>query len=354
MRNGNRKSSIAAFTLIELLVVIAIIGILIAILMSAVQRVREAANRTQCANNLKQVGLAIHLYVSNNKKFPPGNSRVVIQYWGHSWWTRILPYLDQDAIWRRYDFQQHPERGNCVLNVFNAPLLDKKDFFFLHCPSSPLERTTVGTNYQQESFTFALTDYVGIMGSIKYRDVHISTPGHVIKLSFGGIFNEVLVEGNGIPLQLGGDTPHRSGIAVRPRQVTDGLSNTMMVAEQSGWCKDFVGNKFDCRANGGKSPFDNPNAYLIPFTTGQCCADWLPTSTKQMTTVRYPIGYRSSNGLGVMGGPSTPIQSAHTPDAANILMADGAVVFLTSQIPVSTVYALADRDDGGGLDVNLQ
>jgi prepilin-type N-terminal cleavage/methylation domain-containing protein len=357
MRARERKSASAAFTLIELLVVIAIIGILIMILMSAVQKVREAANRTYCANNLKQVGLAIHNYVANHKKYPAGNTRVRIQYWGHSWWTRILPFLDQDAIWRNYDFTKHPERGNCTLNPYNAVLLDKKDFFFLHCPSSTLPRRWVGTNYQGESFTFALSDYAGILGSYKYRDVYkgnSNTPQ--MGLSFGGVFQEVIVEGNGLPLQFGGGSSgndsHPSGVVIRPRQVADGLSSTMMAAEQSGWCRDFSGNQYDCRANGAQGNND-PNQYLNPFTMGQCCADWTGASSKQLTTVRYPIGYRSSNGLGVFGIHS-PIQSAHTPDAANVLMCDGAVLFLNSQLPINTLYTLADRDDGGALEVRLQ
>jgi prepilin-type N-terminal cleavage/methylation domain-containing protein len=344
MRPLATRTRVKAFTLIELLVVIAIIGILIALLMSAVQRVREAANRTQCVNNLKQIGLATHLYASNNKRFPPGNTRVVIQYPGHSWWTRLLPYLDRDDIGRRYDFDKHPERGNAFLNPFNAVLLDKKDFFFLHCPSSPLPKTIDGHNYQNEKFTFALSDYAGIVGSIKYRDVYKDkAAGPQAILSFGGVFNEVIVEGNGIPLQFGGDAghdTHPSGIIVRPRQVTDGLSYTMMVVEQSNWCRDFSGNQFDCRSN---------NRGSAPFTTGQCCANWTGASTQQLTTVRFPIGYRSSNGLGVFN-PNTPIQAAHTSDAANVLMADGAVLFLTSQLPVNTLYALADRDDGGVLE----
>src|ERR1700757_3711088 len=93
-----------AFTLVELLVVIAILAILIALLVPAVQRVREAAARIQCGNNLKQVGLALHTYHNANKAFPAGNMRVRIQYYGHSWWVHLLPYLDQLALYQQYRF----------------------------------------------------------------------------------------------------------------------------------------------------------------------------------------------------------------------------------------------------------
>src|SRR5262245_20492353 len=109
------NSSRRGFTLIELLVVIAIIGVLIALLLPAVQRVREAANRTRCTNNLKQVGISLHAYHGAYNSLPIStspwseNNNPKPPFTGRGWILRLLPYLEQEPLYRLFE---PSEKGN--------------------------------------------------------------------------------------------------------------------------------------------------------------------------------------------------------------------------------------------------
>src|SRR5262245_35753135 len=116
------RSRSSGFTLIELLVVIAIIGVLIALLLPAVQKVREAANRTQCANNLKQIGLGVHNFhctynflvpviIADNSAVPAPLPRVMGPDGWPTWATMLLPYIEQDNLYKLWDLERF--RGCC-------------------------------------------------------------------------------------------------------------------------------------------------------------------------------------------------------------------------------------------------
>src|SRR5947207_136704 len=121
----------SAFTLIELLVVIAIIAILIALLVPAVQKVREAAARAQCANNLKQVSLALHNYHDSRKCFPPGNSKPN----GFSVHSFLLPFFEQSPLFGQIDFTKSYSANTGPMAV-PIPVLN--------CPSDPQSTLPAG------------------------------------------------------------------------------------------------------------------------------------------------------------------------------------------------------------------
>src|SRR5476651_2033014 len=111
------KKRRAGFTLIELLVVIAIIAILIALLVPAVQKVRAAAARTQCINNLKQLGLGLQSFAGDNKAFPPSHTTAttpatVVTNQKHHWATLVLPYIDQTALYAQINFAKDYDKAS--------------------------------------------------------------------------------------------------------------------------------------------------------------------------------------------------------------------------------------------------
>ncbi len=189
------------FTLVELLVVIAIIGILIALLLPAVQAAREAARRSQCTNNLKQIGLALHNYHDTYQAFPPGSLRFIIpgvNSWSTqhiSWEVRILPYLEQQAVYDQVDFE-----GLQSWNYAPGNTLRNTNLACYRCPSDY-------SDARVES-SWAPTNYVGCSGS---------DTGHGYTTSDRrGMFRDI-----------------NSTTARPPRMadITDGTSNTMAVSE---------------------------------------------------------------------------------------------------------------------------
>jgi prepilin-type N-terminal cleavage/methylation domain-containing protein/prepilin-type processing-associated H-X9-DG protein len=347
-KRNNRP--VFGFTLVELLVVITIIGILIALLLPAVQMAREAARKMQCSNNLKQIGLGLQNYVSAYNVFPSGCRSfcqgapgAVGSQWsfGWSWAATILPYMEFGNLWDQLDQTGAKSPSGCnppqvglvyqgwgaTFNTYNGRLLAGLIIPWATCPSSPLDQFSLrGTQIPGQAGIIAL-DYAGITGG-----VDDSIPE----------YNPDKNNGNQAPSGMSGRRT-TGGILLANRfvsfaEVTDGSSNTILIGEQSDFCFDADGGTVDCRSDGntgfqmGTTPDANPFG-------------WYNT-----TNVLYPVNHKDWTSYGIAtnssgwGGVNYPIQSIH-PGGAHVLFADGSVYILGESTQVQVLWNLCNRGD---------
>ena len=204
-RRALPSSTRTGFTLVELLVVIAIIGVLVALLLPAVQAAREAARRMQCSNNLKQIGLAFHNFHDANKRLPPamdyGNTSVrpgTLTGWG--WSAYIMPYLEGGAAFDQIDFDK-------LLFEGNHPELLANPVALALCPSDTVEPVRAHFPGPKSIPIQATTSYVVSFGPFGID---------------GGVYKGYPARGRGCFL-------YNTGVEFR--EVTDGLSNTIFAGE---------------------------------------------------------------------------------------------------------------------------
>jgi prepilin-type N-terminal cleavage/methylation domain-containing protein len=302
------------FTLIELLVVIAIIAILIALLLPAVQQAREAARRTQCKNNLKQWGLALHNYHDTFNTFPMGamglNAVTGVRPAGNNlgWHVRVLPYLEQANLYGQFDF-------NILYNTGVNTVLRERRFEALFCPSART-RNYQGSNVA-EGWT---THYYGVAGAKdtaeptrKFEMQNNSTPRPNFDNNHG-------------QMAITGVLYRNSKIGIR--DITDGTTNTLVVGEISGAPFDDGGN--------------NPHRAWVQGASN-ANNDFASYSCKN---VRWGIGQAryTSNNVNYLFNDQR-FGSNHT-GGCQFLLGDGGVRFVSENIDFNTYQAVATRDQG--------
>ena len=303
------------FTIIELLVVIAVISLLVALLLPAVQAAREAAWRVQCANNLKQIGLALQTYNDAFGTLPPGRKG-----WGWGTWQLfVLPYVEQQPLFNAYN-----QLGDSLNDVTS-------DSYLLYM--GPANETVTTTRLMTFTCPTAspnapLEEVTSHNCGCNYGNTDIYADSNLNGVVFAGApFGDIGAD----PTKPSSGTP-----TVAFAQLRDGTSNTMLVAEL------VQGQGSDLRGFTWYGPTSGYASYLGPNSA-------LPDVLTEPGQCVYPF---STNPPCIWSGPldQLPVvlaaRSFHPAGGVNIVMADGGVHFVKNQVDLSVWRALSTTQGG--------